>query len=178
MLANTLLSVDEFITRRTTFMAGMPENSVAIFSAAQEVTRSNDTEYPFCQNKNFYYLTGFEEPDAILFLIKKQQCKSVLFCREKDPLQEVWHGRRIGAELAQSTYAFDESYPLTELDELAGSYLANVEQLWRCRETNTVLDEKVNSWFSDIDKKAKQGLRSPKISFDCRDVINEMRLIK
>ena len=87
MIKNTLLPVAEFSQRRNDFIAQMPVNSIALISAGQEVTRSNDTEYPFCQNKHFYYLTGFNEPDAILALIKgddARSAESVLFSRAKD----------------------------------------------------------------------------------------------
>jgi len=183
VLANTLLPVDEFIQRREHFLAQMPENSVAIFAAAKEVTRSNDTEYTFCQNKNFYYLTGFEEPDAVLFLIKTDECKSVLFCREKNPLQEVWHGRRVGAQQAKEYYAFDQAYSLNELDDLAIAYLSNKEQIWFCHALSTSsseksLSEKITHWQKAIATQSRQGIRTVKTLFDCRDVIAQMRLIK
>ena len=66
-MKHTLLLVDDFIARRQQLLAKMPLNSAALVFAATEVTRSNDTEFPFCQNKNFYYLTGFNEPEAIYY---------------------------------------------------------------------------------------------------------------
>ena len=63
------LSIDDFKSHRTNFFKQMSDNSMALFLAASEVTRSNDTEFTFCQNKSFYYLTGFNEPDALLVLI-------------------------------------------------------------------------------------------------------------
>ena len=124
LVHNTLLPLKEFTDRRATFFSLMPENSVAIFSAAKEVTRSNDTEYAFCQDKNFYYLTGYNEPDAILVLIKSDngntiKRQSVLFNREKDPLQEIWHGRRVGQVLAVEQYGVDKCFSLEEIDSPA-----------------------------------------------------------
>ena len=116
MLKDALLPKTEFIARRERFFAEMPANSMALFPAAQEVTRSNDTEYPFCQNKNFFYLTGFNEPDALLVLLKNnasddiEEQQAMLFCRAKDPLQEVWHGRRVGPEQAQTLYGFEQCF--------------------------------------------------------------------
>ena len=76
MIKNTLLPVAEFCQRRRDFIAQMPENSIALISAGKEVTRSNDTEYPFCQHKHFYYLAGFNEPDAMLVLINTDKLNS------------------------------------------------------------------------------------------------------
>ncbi|MEH6453245.1 MAG: aminopeptidase P N-terminal domain-containing protein, partial [Psychromonas sp.] len=75
----------EFKQRREHFFNKMIVNSVAVFPAGQEQTRSKDTEYPFRQNSDFYYLTGFNEPDACLILIKHaEQCQTILFNRKKD----------------------------------------------------------------------------------------------
>ena len=124
-MKHTLLSTHEFIQRRAVFITQMPENSITLISAAGEVTRSNDTEYVFCQNKSFYYLTGFNEPDALLVLVSGSSSastepnikQSILFCRDKNALEEVWQGRRVGATLAKVEYGFDQTWPLSELDE-------------------------------------------------------------
>ena len=90
--------------------------------AASEVTRSNDTEYSFCQNKHFYYLTGFNEPDALLVLIKSNKSqRAILFSLPKDKNHEVWHGRRVGQKKACRDYNFDESFELEEIGKLSTS---------------------------------------------------------
>jgi len=184
LLANTLLPRSEFMQRRSDFAAQMPNNSLAIFSAAQEITRSNDTEFPFCQNKTFYYLTGFNEPDGYLIIQKPADsvATTTLFCREKDALMEIWHGRRIGAEQAKLDYGFDESYPLSELDDIAVAYINNTEQLWSCRAQNKVqnaeLETNITRWLNQSQSKERQGVSTPKIHFDCSAIVNEMRLIK
>ena len=63
------ISKSEFAARRKRLMSEMAPNSVAIIPAAREVTRSRDTEYPFRQNSDFFYLTGFQEPDGVLLLL-------------------------------------------------------------------------------------------------------------
>ena len=97
-MKDTQLPLSEFTQRRQRFFEQMADESVAIFSANKEVTRSNDTEYPFCQNKNFYYLTGFNEPDAILILIKTKTPQAILFCLAKDPTRRslAWEKSRRG----------------------------------------------------------------------------------
>ncbi|NQY63286.1 MAG: Xaa-Pro aminopeptidase [Alteromonadaceae bacterium] len=194
LLPQTLTTVDEFIARRLKFIANMPENSVALFSAAKEVTRSNDTEYPFCQNKNFFYLTGFNEADALLVLIKgleqnkdqengksgteAEQLQSILFCHAKDPLHEIWHGRRIGPDKAQQSYGFDSVFPLDELEHLIPSYLNAKSQLFFCQGVDKRFDQKIYAWLDVLRKSGKQGDKAPNIMVDCAALLADMRLFK
>lgn len=177
MLNNTLLPASEFVARREQFMAKMNDNSVAFVFAHQEVTRSNDTEYSFCQNKNFYYLTGFNEPDAVLMLVKGETSSSTLFCRNKDPLQEVWHGRRVGPDLAKSAYAFEQSFILEEMDDMVVDALNGVSDVYYCfgdeRATETVTD-----WIKKVAAGVKMGKKAPCLKRDCSEIIHELRLIK
>jgi len=183
LVQNTLLPLSEFITRRVKFFTLMPENSIAIFSAAQEVTRSNDTEYPFCQDKNFYYLTGYSEPDAILVLIKSNNEgshteQSILFNREKDPFQEIWHGRRVGQALAVEHYGIDQCFSLAEIDQYLPDYIANKEQLLFCQGKNEKFDSQVYAWLSSVKAQNRLGVKAPTQLIDCRSIVEEMRLIK
>ena len=168
----------EFNARRQQLFSSMPENSVAIIAANKEVTRSNDTEFPFCQEKNFQYLTGFPEPDAIVVLIKTIENKQVLFCREKDALQEVWHGRRIGPEVAAVKFGFDESFPLSELQTKLPEYFANKVELWHCHDEGTEIERLVLEALAKVKASVRQGISSPNVRVDCRDQIHEMRLFK
>src|ERR1043166_7547879 len=75
------------------FMARMKQKSVAIIPSAREATRSNDTQYRFRQDSDFFYLTGFEEPDSIAVIAPGREQKFTLFVRPRDPEQEIWVGR-------------------------------------------------------------------------------------
>lgn len=180
MLAHTLLPVEEFIERRQRLLSAMPTNSIALFAAAHEVTRSNDTEYPFCQNKNFYYLTGFNEPEALLVLIKEfdDSTQCLLFCREKNPEQEVWHGRRIGPDNAQTLFGFDLCYSNAETDEHLPLLLNGKQALWFCQGEQPYLDQQVFNWLAKLRSTPKQGTKAPQVIFDCRSAVHELRLIK
>jgi len=185
-MKHTLLNVEEFKARRLKFLTNLSAGCVALFPAAKEVTRSNDTEYAFCQNKNFYYLTGFNEPDALLMLIKSNddELQSILFSRAKDPLQEIWHGRRIGQENAKKGYGFDECHTLEESDEILLERLSGIKELHYCfgdvpnfGECQT-FEQQVSQWLASVRTKARQGITAPQALVDCSVVINEMRLIK
>jgi len=183
-LGHTMLPLNEFCTRRENFFAQMPQNSIALFKAASEVTRSNDTEYAFCQNKNFYYLTGFNEPDALLVLIKNKdqdngnQQNAYLFCRDKEPLAEIWQGRRIGAEKAKMDYGFDDAFTLDEIDAALPELIKNKEHLLYCQGENQAFDLQVMAWLTKVKQATKQGAKAPANLFDCAAIIHELRLIK
>lgn len=193
MIKNTLLTVDEFCCRREHFFSQMPENSIAIFSAAKEITRSNDTEYAFCQDKNFYYLTGFNEPEAILVMlsagastnlaysanpVEPTEPQAILFCRDKDPLQEIWHGRRVGFEQAKQNYGFEQAYPLSELPLKIVDLLNHKTQLLYCQGSDQVFEQQLFAWLADVKATTRQGGKAPQILQNCTDLLAEMRLIK
>lgn len=181
MIKNTLLPVAEFCQRRNNFIAQMPVNSIALISASKEVTRSNDTEYPFCQSKHFYYLTGFNEPNAILALIKGEDsssAKSILFSREKDRLQEIWHGRRIGQVQAIEQYHFDDCFSLAELEERLVPLIAGKSALLICQQEQVEFYKQVHTWLAKIKSASRSGAKAPKSLIDCSDLLDEMRLHK
>lgn len=103
--------------RREQILAQIPEGVILIPSGQMQV-RSNDTEFPFRQESNFYYLSGFNEPDALLVLCKQGKAtKSVLFLRPRDETMEMWTGERLGAERAVNTLGVDEAYSIDSLEE-------------------------------------------------------------
>ena len=82
-------------------------------------TRSNDTEFPFRQNSNFYYLTGFREDNAcLLFVKKKKKCKIILLVEKKDKTKELWNGKRVGEKVAKKRFLVDEVYTYEKLSDL------------------------------------------------------------
>lgn len=177
-MKHTLLPVTEFTDRRSRLFEKMPPNSIALFQAAHELTRSNDTEYPFCQNKNFYYLTGFNEPDALLLLIKSNEHKTILFSRPKDVLQEVWHGRRIGQTKAIQDYGVDDCFTLDQIDTLLPDYINAKSSLLYCRGENKSFDHQILTWIAKVKSQSRLGKTAPSQLSDCTSIVNEMRLIK
>src|SRR6266581_8734894 len=101
----------------TEFMRRMDPKSVAIIPAAREAVRSHDTNYRYRQNSDFFYLTGFEEPDAIAVIAPSQKKKFTLFVRPRDPEREIWDGYRAGIERAVRDYHAQEAFPISAVDE-------------------------------------------------------------
>ncbi|OHU88481.1 MULTISPECIES: Xaa-Pro aminopeptidase [Pseudoalteromonas] len=175
-----MIETKEFLQRRTRLLSQLDKNAVAVIPAAVELTRSRDTEFPFRQDSDFYYLTGFNEPDAVLVLCKDrdEQLSSHLFCRNKDKVAEIWHGRRVGFEQAKAQYLFDHSYPLSELDEQLQSLVNTKRVLYYGQGTYGDFDNKIWSLLSTLRGAPKKGYRAPEIIKDIRPLVHEMRLFK
>ena len=99
MSSSLSISKHEFARRRQRLMESMEADSIAIVPSGREQTRSRDTHYPFRQDNDFYYLSGFDEPESVLVLIPGREHGSyVMFCRERDKTKEIWDGYRAGPE--------------------------------------------------------------------------------
>src|SRR5215469_2102605 len=99
-------------------------DGVAVIPSATIQLRNHDTEYQFRQNSDFYYLTGFDEPDAVLVLAPEhKEHRTVLFLRDRDRAMEIWNGRRLGVEAAAKTLGVDIAYPIDALAEHLPKYL-------------------------------------------------------
>ena len=124
--------MDEYVIRRNKLAAQMSNASVAILCGASIKIRNNDAEYKFRQNSDFYYLTGFEEPDAVLALCKdeKGNVLYVLFNQANDPVAEIWNGKRIGQDNACKIYNADKSYDISKIDEDMPALLANKQIIY------------------------------------------------
>ncbi|NTS77178.1 Xaa-Pro aminopeptidase [Catenovulum sp. SM1970] len=174
-----MLAVSTFQARRLAFAKHMQNNSVAIFAAHKELTRSRDTEYLFRQDSDFHYLTNFPEPDAYCVITKSSagDVVSHLFCREKDELAEIWHGRRIGAEKAKDDYLFDQTSTIENLDaKLIDLIKDRVACYWPLGELSYA-DELIQACINKVRSQHKL-MTAPKQLLDSREVLHEMRLIK
>ncbi len=98
-------------------MAG--DDAILVLPAAKETIRSRDTHYPYRQDSDFWYLTGFPEPGAVLVLVPgRAHGEALLFCRERDPEREGWDGPRFGPEGAVEAFGMDDAYPIGDLDDI------------------------------------------------------------
>ncbi|WP_321777643.1 aminopeptidase P N-terminal domain-containing protein [Sulfurimonas sp.] len=104
-----MIQEHEYKKRRNRFLKKLKNNTIAIFSSAKAKTRSNDTQYPYRQDSNFYYLTGFKEDNSYLIFVKKNyKTKSFLFVKKKESQDELWHGKRLGKKEAKKRFSVDK----------------------------------------------------------------------
>jgi Xaa-Pro aminopeptidase len=172
------ISIAEVNERRIRLLAAMDDNSVAIIPAAAEITRSRDTEFAFRQDSDFFYLTQFPEPDAVLILVKGEQNSSILFCRAKDKVAEVWCGRRIGEEKAQQDFGLDQALTINELDEHWVQLVSGKHTLYYAQGTYPDFDNKIWQLLSTLRGAPKRGWKAPSVIKDVREILNEQRLFK
>jgi Xaa-Pro aminopeptidase len=171
--------MNEFQSRRARFFEQMSDNSMAVFSAASEKIRNKDAEYLFRQNSDFYYLSGFVEPEAYLLLSKRNgEQKAILFNREKDKQQEIWHGRRLGQSGAVSELGFDEAYPVAELQHHLQVLLDGHHTLYFPIFQDDALDNVLKNVINELRRDKRKGKVVPSLFIDSLPILHEMRLIK
>ena len=171
------MNASHFRTHRLKLIDMMGEG-VALIPTAAEKVRNRDSHYPYRFDSYFYYLTGFQEPEAVLVLIAGQHPKSVLFCREKDFEREIWDGFRHGPDNARTEFGFDEAYPISRLDELMPQLLANQDRLFYSLGNSPEWDTRVTGWLNQIKSQARSGIHAPSQIVDLHAPIDQLRLIK
>jgi Xaa-Pro aminopeptidase len=169
----------EFKRRRRQLMQMMGPGSVAILPAAPEVVRNRDVHYPYRPDSDFYYLTGFSEPEAIAVLIPgRRQAEYVLFCRERDEKRERWDGPRAGQEKAVQEFGADDSFPIADCEEILPGLLEECTRVFYAMGSNPDLDKRLADWVNQIRGKARTGVHGP-VEFIALDhYLHEMRLYK
>ncbi len=171
--------IREFKSRRKELMAQMEPNSIALLAAAPTRIRNNDADYPYRQNSDFYYLTGFTEPQALLALIPgRKQGETVLFCQEKDPLRELWDGFLLGPDAACEALAIDDAYPIADIDEILPGLIEGRDRVYYSMGKDDKFDDQVMEWVKVIRSKSKLGAHPPGEFLMLDPLLHELRLIK
>ena len=125
------MSLTVYHDRRSRLLTTLPEGTIAILPAAHQVVRSRDTHFPFRQDSDFWYLTGFPESDAVLVMIPgRSPAQVILFCHEPDPKTALWEGERIGPERAVSEFGFDDAFPLSDIDDILPGLMEGRERVY------------------------------------------------
>lgn len=173
------ISKDEYARRRQTLMAQMKPNSIAIVPAAKEKARSRDTDYPFRQDSDVHYLSGFDEPETVLALIPgREQGEFVVFCRDRDKAKEVWDGYRAGPAGATAQYGADDAIAIGDIDELMPGLIEGREQIYSSMGRDFEFDQRVMGWVNRIRQKARTGATPPGEFIDLNHYLHNMRLFK
>lgn len=164
--------------KRVNLFAKMPENSVAIIASGEETIRNRDVEFAFRAESDFFYLTGFQEPDSVLFLVKQEKSQSVLFLRPKDPEQETWQGRRLGIESACDALQVDQAWSIEALDDQALVLLENIDSIYVSFSHLSKWSESINGWLEQLKQKVRKGVSAPSQICDLDKLLHEMRIFK
>jgi Xaa-Pro aminopeptidase len=158
----------------------MEPNSVAILPGARETTRSHDTEYRFRQDSDFYYVTGFHEPDAIAVIAPAHEDQRfTLFVRPRDPEKEVWTGRRAGVEGAKERFGADAAFPVEEFGEKLTDLINGSRHLYyRLGNGQPELDRTLIDQIARMRMMGRRGVHPPQAIIDPGTILHEMRLFK
>ncbi|HXR51399.1 MAG TPA: Xaa-Pro aminopeptidase [Steroidobacteraceae bacterium] len=169
----------EFARRRKQLARSMGRNAIAIVPAAPVRHRNSDVEYPYRQDSDFYYLTGFEEPEAVAVLVPgREAAEYILFVRDRDPLRETWDGRRAGPAGAVERHAADDAFPISDLDEILPGLMENRERVYYAMGTHPEFDQKVLGWLQTLRGMARHGRHPPQEMTALDHVLHDMRLYK
>ncbi|SFN07956.1 aminopeptidase P Metallo peptidase. MEROPS family M24B [Izhakiella capsodis] len=175
-----MIQPQEFVRRRRQLIDQMAPASAALFFAAPEVTRNADSEYPFRQNSDFWYMTGFNEPQALLVVIKSAEHHShtVLFNRVRDLTAEIWSGRRLGLQAAPERLNLDRALAWDEMEQQLPLLLNGLDVVYHAQGLYDFADTAVFGTFERLRRGSRQNLAAPSTMTDWRPIVHEMRLFK
>lgn len=174
-----MISKKEYADRRKDLMSMMADSSIAVIAAAPEKVRSKDTLYPYKQSTNFSYLSGFSEPCSVMLLIpNRQQGECVLFCRDKDLLRETWDGLRLGPIEAKQALAFDDAFPIDDIDDILPGLLEGKSHIYYSAGKDKAFDKQLIQWVDEVtlDKESDSEPCCEQVDLD--HLLAELRLIK
>lgn len=169
----------EFAQRRQALADHMGPNTIAILPAATVKNRNRDVDHAFRQDSDFYYLSGFEEPEAVMAIIPgREHGQSVLFCRERDPERELWDGDILGPERACSELGFDDAFPVGDIDEILPGMIEGTDKVFYSIGLDAQFDAHVMEWINVIRSKVRSGAHPPGEFVALEHALHELRLYK
>jgi len=175
----TTISKKEFARRRQSLMGHMEPNSIAILPSSTQKIRNRDADYAFRQDSDFYYLSGFPEPEAVLVLVPgREHGETILFCREKDREREIWDGYRAGQEGACQQYQADDAFPIADIDDILPGLIEGRERVYYSMGKDQHFDQQVMSWVNAIRAKVRSGAAPPGEFLNLDHLLHDQRLYK
>ncbi len=166
-----------YASRRSRLIKQM-QRGIAVIPTAPEVLRNGDAHYAYRYDSHFHYLTGFDEPEAVLVLVAGASPQSILFCRKKDLEREIWDGFRHGPDGAKEYFGFDAAYPIAQLDDKLTELMGNQPSLFHPLGKQAAWDDRILALRARVQAQVRSGITAPNEIHDVRTLLDEMRLIK
>ena len=174
-----MIETREFVRRRRQLMRMAGRDAIVIVPAAPERVRSNDSHYPYRQDSDFHYLSGFSEPDAVLALIPgREQGETILFCRERDAERERWDGARAGTEGAVRDYGFDDAFPVDDIDDILPGMIEGRTRVYYHFGRDPEFDLKLIGWVNRVRADVRKGAVPPHELVALSHLLHDLRLYK
>ncbi|WP_115575797.1 aminopeptidase P N-terminal domain-containing protein [Xanthomonas campestris] len=175
----TGIGAAEYARRRKQLMQMAGDQAILILPAAPERVRSHDTHYPYRQDSDFWYLSGFPEPEAVLVLVPgRKHGEAILFCRERDAEREAWDGPRAGQEGAVAQYGMDDAYPIDDVDEILPGLLEGRSRVYYHFGRDVDFDLKLIGWLKRVREQVRHGAQPPHEFLELGHLLHEQRLFK
>ncbi|MDZ7644801.1 MAG: Xaa-Pro aminopeptidase [Woeseiaceae bacterium] len=169
----------EFARRRRQLMRMVGDDGVALLPGAPVRTRSRDVEYRYRQDSDFYYLTGFAEPEAVAVLAPgRDNGEFLLFCRERDSARERWDGHRAGPEGAVETYGADDAFPIDDIDDILPGIIESRGRVYFTMGAYSEFDAQVADWINSLRSRGSAGIHTPHEFVALDHLLHDMRLYK
>jgi len=174
-----MIKQTEFERRRRQLMRRAGEGAIVIVRAAPERVRNNDVLYPYRQNSDFLYLTGFREPGAMLVLLPEDKAgRAIMFCREKDAKREMWDGAMAGTEGVVAEFGMDEAFPMEEAARRLPELLQDKERILYDLGHDHEFDQQLIGWISELRGKPRRTFHAPDEIVGLDHMLHDMRLYK
>jgi Xaa-Pro aminopeptidase len=174
----SMIDQDEYARRRKKLAEQLPEGCVALIGAASEVHRNGDTQYRFRQESDFYYLTGFNEPDALLVITAGQDYQCTLFNRPRNPAAEQWTGRRLGQDDAVHQLNMDAALPIHSVKDELPKLLMGKTAVYYSFGKSPVLEQQIMDALLRVKSQVRRGAKAPDNLGDLEPFLGELRLFK
>ena len=169
----------EYARRRKQLMRMAGPDAIVIVAAAPERVRNNDAHYPYRQDSDFHYLSGFPEPDAVLALVPgRAPSETILFCRERDVERERWDGPRAGTEGAVALHGMDDAFPIDDIDDILPGLIEGRTRVYYHFGRDTEFDLKLIGWVNRVRAQVRQGAKPPHEFVALSHLLHDLRLYK
>ena len=169
----------EFLRRREQLMSMVGAEGIAILPAAPVRTRTRDVEHRYRQDSDFYYLTGFPEPEAVAVLVPGRAAgEFLLFCRERDCEKERWDGSRMGPEGAAEHYGADDAFPVDDIDEILPGIIESCTRVYYTMGMYADFDARITEWVKSLRSRISKGVHTPQEFIALDHLLHDMRLYK
>jgi Xaa-Pro aminopeptidase len=174
-----LIKQKEYAKRRRQLMRMAGEGSIIILQAAPARIRNNDVHYPYRQDSDFLYLTGFREPGALLVMIPDEgDGHCILFCRSRDPEREMWDGRMAGLEGAVADFGMDEAFDIKEADSRLRELLRDRDRIYHDLGRDPRFDQRLIGWLNEFRGEARKTYHAPEEIHALDHMLHDMRVYK
>jgi Xaa-Pro aminopeptidase len=174
------LSQPEFAERRRRLIEKLPTDSIALIPSAKEILRNGfDNTFQFRQNSDFWYLTGYNEPDAVLLLIPgRAEGEVVLFNLPNDPKAEIWTGRRSGQSGACRDFGMHQAFVIDEFDKKLPEFFNDRNTIYYPIGRNMKFDRQVIDAMNRSRAGVRRGATAPNLFCNLDPLLHSMRVIK